>query len=128
MIKKMSLLGVADNCGVSKVKLIHHYFGFNKKTTKLGHFAKVSVRKRKYNYKWVKSKRVKIARKGSKHKSYFVRSAYQVIKNDGTMFKFRSNFVVILKKRLTMKGKYVRGPFVYGLRRRKIIKSFPGII
>jgi len=51
MIKKMTLLGVADNCGVSQVKLIHHYFGFHKKTTKPGHFAKVSVRKRKHEFK-----------------------------------------------------------------------------
>jgi len=128
MIKKMSLLWVADNCGVSKVKVIHHYFGFHKKTTKLGHFAKVSVRKRKYNYSWVKSKKILIARKGSRHKSYFIRSKYRWVKPDGAHLKFKKNALVLLKKRLTMKGKYVKGPFVYGLKRKKIIKSFPGLI
>lgn len=128
MIKKMTLLGVADNCGVSQVKLIHHYFGFHKKTTKPGHFAKVSVRKRKHEFKWVKSKKIRVARKGSRHKSYFVRGAYQLFKADGTTLRFSKNTVVLLKKRLTLKGKYVKGPFTYGLKRKKIIKSFPGLL
>mgnify|MGYP006250394731 FL=1 len=128
MIKKMSMLGVADNCGISKVKVIHHFQGFNKQTSRPGHFMKVTVRRRKYNYSWIKSKKVFVSKKGKKHKAYFIRPTYLYKKRDGTVFKFKKNETVLLKKRLTMRGKYVNGPFIYGLRRKKILQSFPGNI
>lgn len=124
----MTLLGVADNCGVERVKVIHHYFGSNKQTSSVGDFIKVSVRKRKYNYSWIKNKRVYVPKKGKKFKSYFLRSKYWVRKIDGSTFKFSSNATAILKKRTTMRGRYVRGPFIYGLRRKKIIASFSGLV
>jgi ribosomal protein L14 len=128
MIKKMTLLGVADNCGISKVKTIHHYHGFNKQTSRPGQFIKISVRKRKYNYKWVKSKKVFVSKKGKRHKAYFIRARYRFMRPDGSYSKFASNCTVLLKKRLTTRGKFVRGPFIYGLRRKKIIQSFPGTV
>ena len=128
MIKKMSLIGIADNCGIQKVKVIHHYIGSNKDTSFVGDFVKVSVRKRKYNYSWVKNKRVYVSKKGKKHKSYFLRSRYRCRKNDGSTFFFKENTTAILKKRMTMRGRYVRGPFIYGLKRKKIIASFVGLI
>jgi ribosomal protein L14 len=128
MIKKRTVLHVTDNCGVIKARVIHHIFGFKKKTSYLGHFNKVSVRKRKTEYAWIKSKRVNIPRKGKKLKAYFVRSRYNYVKPDGSRLNFKTNSAVILKKRLTIRGKYVFGPFVYGLRRKKILGSFPGLL
>jgi len=128
MIKKMSILGVVDNCGISKVKTIHHYHGFNKQTSYPGEFLKISVRVRKYNYKWVKSKKMFVSKKGTKHRAYFIRASYRHTKPDGTYIRFRENKAALLKKRLTTRGKFVKGPFFYGLKRKKIIQSFPGCI
>lgn len=128
MIKKMSLIGIADNLGVTQVKVIHHYMGFHKKTSKVGEFVKVSVRKRKYNYSWVKNKRMYVPRKGKKLKAYIVRARYRHCKEDGTTIFFTENSSVVLKSRMSIKGKYVRGPFIYGLRRKKVIASFAGLV
>lgn len=128
MIKKRTIVNITDNCGVVKAKIIHHIFGFHKKTSKPGHFNKVSVRKRRTDYAWIKSKKVKIPRKGKKLLSYFVRSKFRHTKQDGSHFSFLNNSSVILKKRLTIRGKYVKGPFIYGLRRKKILGSFPGLL
>ena len=128
MLKKKTILNIIDNCGVLKVKVIHHIFGFNKKTTKPGHFNKVTVNKRRADYVWVKSKKIKIYKKGKKLISYFIRSKYKHTKLDGSSIKFKDNCSVILKKRLTIKGRYVKGPFIYGLRRKKILGSFPGLL
>ena len=128
MIKKMSLLGVADNCGISVVKTIHHYHGFNKQTSGPGHFLKISVRRRKYNYKWVKAKKVFVSKKGKRHKAYLIRTSYRRVRLDGSYLRFGGNHTVLLKKRLTTRGKFIRGPFSYGLRRKKILVSFPGCI
>ena len=128
MIKKMSLIGIADNCGIKQVKVIHHYMGFHKKTSTVGEFVKVSVRKRKYNYSWVKNKRVYVSKKGKKHKAYVLRAKYRHCKDDGATFFFTENSSAILKKRMSIKGKYVRGPFIYGLRRKKVIDSFAGLL
>ncbi len=128
MIKKLTLLGIADNCGIKQVKVIHNYLGFQKLTSGVGDFIKVSVRKRKYNYSWIKNKRVYVPLKGKKFKSYFLRARYRYTKNDGSVFFFKENTTAILKKRMTMRGRYVRGPFIYGLKRKKIIASFAGLL
>lgn len=128
MIQKMSIVFVIDNCGVRKSKVIHNYGGFRKKFSKPGNFLKASVRVRKYNYFWLKNKRIYVPKRGKKFKSYFVRSVYMNRKRDGSHFFFKTNSIVFLKKRLTMYGKFVKGPFVYGLNRKKIIKSFAGLI
>ena len=124
----MSLTRVIDNCGVKITKTIHHYFGFFKQTSHIGHFMKVSVRKRKKNYSWVKSKRIVTPRKGKRLKAYLIKSRYGITKGDGSKIRYKFNGNVILKKRLTIKGKYTKGPFLYGLNRRKILKSFAGLL
>ena len=128
MIKKRTVLDIADNCGVVKARVIHHIFGFKKQTTRPGHFNKVTVRKRAADYVWLKSKKVKIVKKGKKLKAYFIRPKFRHAKTDGSTVRFKLNHSVILKKRMTIRGKYVHGPFLYGLRRRKIIGSFAGLI
>lgn len=128
MIKKYTLLDVVDNSGVSVVKCIHHYFGSNKSTSKIGEFIKVSVRKRHYDEIWVKSKMVTILRKGKRVKSYIIRTRFKKSKIDNTEMYYTHNSNILLKKRLTSRGKYAFGCFSYNHGRKKILGSFPGII
>jgi large subunit ribosomal protein L14 len=128
MIKKYTLLNIADNSGIKVVKCFHHYFGSQKLTSRTGDFIKVSVRKRRYHKKWLKSKMVYTLKKGKKLKTYIVRTKYKTTKQDGSYFRFSENASLTLKKRMTSRGKYAFGPFSYGHNRKKVLGSFAGII
>ena len=128
MIKKLTHLGVVDNCGVKLAKCIHHYFGFYKQTSHTGHFLKVSVRKRNYAFIWVKSKLIYTLKKGKRSKAYVIRTKYKCPKIDGSALYSLKNMCVLLKKRLTSRGKFAFGPFSYGHGRRKILGSFVGLV
>lgn len=119
MIKKGSFLVPCDRCGVWWVSVFHLYQGFNRKTAYCGNFVKVSV-KRTRPENWLKVK--------SKVKGILVRTKKEVHKCDGSFIKFFENNVVLLKKRLTPRGKEIFGPIVSSIRRRKFKSSFPGII
>ncbi len=47
---------------------------------------------------------------------------------DGSYLRLWENAVVLLKKRMTPRGKELVGPVTYGLRRRKFVASFSGVI
>lgn len=124
MILKLTHLTPKDNCYVTEVKCFHHYFGHHKRFSRTGEFIKVSVRKRLSDIAYIKSKAVKVLRKRKKVKSYVITSRFYTRKKDGTVVSFSKNSCVLLKKRLTTRGKYVRGPFLYGLKRKKIVRCF----
>ena len=128
MILKLTKLKPRDNSYVSQVRCFHHYFGFWKKKSSAGEFIKVSVRKRFTDISYIKSKAVRVLKKRKKLKSYIISTRFPVKKTDGTSIRFNTNSCVLLKKRLTTRGKYVRGPFIYGLRRKKILGSFIGLV
>jgi ribosomal protein L14 len=50
------------------------------------------------------------------------------MKQDGSYIRSRKNSVVLLKKRMTPRGKELFGPITYGVRRRKFVSSFSGVI
>lgn len=128
MIKKNTLLEVVDNSGIRYAKCIHHYFGFKKLTSYTAHFIKASVRKRHYDSKWVKAKRIYAMKKGKKLKGYIIRTRFKVAKPDSSTFYFDENTILTLKKRLSSKGKYSYGPFSYHTRRKKVLDSFAGLL
>lgn len=119
MILKESYLIPADKCGVNLVKVFHLYRGFNRKCSKVGDFVKSSVRKTSAN-NWIK--------KGSKPRGIIIRTKFVISNRDGNSFFFKENNVVLLKKRLTPKGKEVIGPSVRKIKRKKFILSFAGMI
>ena len=43
---------------------------------------------------------------------------------DGSFISFNKNSIVLLKKRLTPKGKSIRGPILRIIKRKKFISSF----
>jgi len=52
----------------------------------------------------------------------------ECLRKDGGWVKFFFNEGVVLKKRTTPFGNEVYGPTVLNVRRRKFLKSFPGVI
>ncbi len=107
----------ADKCGVEFVRVFHLYRGFFRKKSKNGDFVKVSVRKTLPN-NWIKKK--------TKLKGIIVRTRFRSLKKDGTSFNFNENNIVLLKKRLTTKGKELLGPVVRSIKRKKFVNSFAG--
>ncbi len=109
----------ADKCGVEVVKVFHLYQGSSRKQSFVGDFVKVSV------------KRVvpgNIIKKKAKIKGILVRTKFAVQLNDGTTYKFKDNNVVLLKKRLTPRGKEIVGPTSRFLKRKKFVSSFVGAL
>lgn len=119
MILKESCLIPADKCGVDLVKTFHLYRGFNRRCSYCGDFIKISVRRTAPN-NWVKKK--------TKIKGIIVRSAYSNSRLDGINFRFKENNLVLLKKRLTTKGKEIVGPVVRSIKRKKFVNAFIGSI
>jgi large subunit ribosomal protein L14 len=82
-------------------------------------FVKTSVRRTKPN-NWLKKK--------SKLRGILIRTKIGYKRLDSTIFKFRHNTCVLLKKRMNPRGKRLFGPIFYEINRKKFIASFPGII
>lgn len=115
MIQKGSVLRPTDSCGVFKVRVFHVYKGSKGRIAYIGDFVKVSVREiRPENPIKKKSKLVSI----------LVRSSYINKRFDGSTIRFKKNRVVLLKRRLTPKGKSLKGSISRNIRRKKFLSSF----
>lgn len=115
IIQKQTYLTPTDKCGVWWVMVFHLYNGFNQKITYTGRFVKTSVRSTKPE-NWLKKK--------TKVRSFIIRTKKQYKKLDFTTIVFFSNTGVLLKKRLTPRGKELFGPILYNIKRKKFINSF----
>lgn len=119
MIQKTSILIPADKCGVLTVNTFHLYKGFSRKTSTLGDYIKVSIRK---------TKPENVLTKKSKRKAIVVRTKKELSISDGTYVRFDYNSVVLLKKRLTPEGKEIFGPILRTFKKKKFLSSFSGLI
>lgn len=119
MVQKETNLKPIDKCGVWSVRAFHLYGGSFRKNASISNFIKISVKKSRAN-NWVPRK--------SKLKSIIVAVKKELLKIDGSYIKFRSNSVVLLKKRLTPKGKILVGPVSLDIRRKRFLSSFCGSI
>lgn len=119
MILKRTKLVPIDRSGVLKLRVFHLYGGSKKKVARVGDFIKGSAIVVKEN-NWLKRK--------SKLNAILVRLKKESLKIDGSWVKFKKNCTVLLKKRLTPKGKELFGPVDFNLKRRKFISSFSGQI
>ena len=119
MLQKSSYVSVSDKCGVWFAKIFCVYKGSNHKIGVVGDFVKISVRKTR-PANWIK--------KGKKSKAFITITKFKNIKSDGSYIKMHKNYVVLLKKRMTPRGKELFGPITYGVRRRKFVSSFSGVI
>lgn len=119
MVQKETNLKPIDKCGVWSVRAFHLYGGSFRKNSTISNFIKISVKKTRAN-NWVPKK--------SKLKAIIVIVKKELTKIDGSYIKFRNNSVVLLKKRLTPKGKILMGPVSINLRRKRFLTSFCGSI
>src|SRR5690348_16763582 len=101
MIQKNSVIRPADNCGVVRVRVFHVYKGSKGRLAYTGDFLKASA-------KIVKPENP--IKKKSKHRAILIRTKYLNSRKDGSYISFRRNALVLLKKRLTPRGKAIRGP------------------
>ena len=115
MIQKNSMLRPVDNCGVIKTKVFHVYKGSNGRFALTGNFMKVSARE-------VQPENA--IKKKSKHVSVLIKSRYKNTRLDGSYVKFKKNSLVLLKKRLTPKGRSLKGPVSRNVNRKKFMSSF----
>jgi ribosomal protein L14 len=119
MIQKLSICVPLDRCGVWAVKIFHIYSGFRHKIGKPGNFIKCSIKRTKPNNQ--------ICR-GIKSNGILINSVFQLRKKDGVKYSFKNNTVVLLKKRLTPRGRELYGIIPFLIKRKKFCSSFPGII
>lgn len=119
MIQKQTYLIPGDRCGVFWVKTFHLYGNWKKKYSKLGEFIKVSVKNVRPESKI--KKRIKLV-------GFIIRNKKECFKSDCSFLKFKQNNVILLKKRLTPKGKEIFGPIPWIIKRKKFRASFPSIL
>jgi ribosomal protein L14 len=119
MIQKSTIVYPIDKSGAIIGNVFHTYRGGQKKTSKVGEFVKISLRKVKPDIK---------LKKKSKTKALIVRTKFRSLKNDGSHFFFYENSVVLVKRKLVMRSKEFVAPADRNIRRKKIIHKFPGIL
>jgi large subunit ribosomal protein L14 len=119
MVQKGTFLKVIDSCGVRTVKIFHLYRGGFRKVSHIGNFIKCSVKTTKPN---------NFIKKKTKTKAIVIHTKKEFIKKDGSYIKFFINSSILLKKRMTPRGKELFGPVIYNIKRKKFINSFAGII
>lgn len=119
MIFKHTVGGVADNSGVWSVFVFHLYKGFNRKSSGVGDYVRISVRDTKPN-NWLAKK--------TKKKALILRTKKEVFIRDGSSVFFSTNSLVILKKRLTSEGSEISGPMIRVFKKKKFLASLPGVI
>nr|YP_010411985.1 ribosomal protein L14 [Tetrahymena rostrata]QBI37909.1 ribosomal protein L14 [Tetrahymena rostrata]QBI37957.1 ribosomal protein L14 [Tetrahymena rostrata]QGS65288.1 ribosomal protein L14 [Tetrahymena rostrata]URP31145.1 ribosomal protein L14 [Tetrahymena rostrata] len=119
MIQKETNLKPIDKCGVWSVRAFHLYGGSFRQHSSVSNFIKISVKKTRAN-NWIPKK--------TKLKAIIVTVKKEKLKIDGSYIKFRSNNVVLLKKRLTPKGKILIGPVSIALKRKRFLSSFCAFI
>ena len=124
MIFKKSWLSITDNTNVKWVEIFHLYKGFHRKCTKPGFFVKGSARvvePPRIEYKGFK---FKFNLKGDICRGLIIRSKYNMIKNDSLVLYFKTNDIILIKKKQELKSKYLYGPTSNLIKRKKFVVLF----
>ena len=67
-------------------------------------------------------------KKKTKLKSIFIKSKKEILRLDGSLLKFKLNKGVLLKKRLTPKGRELVGSCPFQIKRKRFVSSFVKIV
>lgn len=127
MIQKNTKLIPADRCGVVWVKVFHLYNGWYRKVSHVGEFVKASVKEIYVDLKIKRKLKIKTPKK-AKVVGFIIRTTKEINKNDGSFIKFLENNVVLLKRRMTPRGKELVGPIVWNIKRKKFLSSFSVVV
>ena len=113
MIIMGTKLDVADNSGAKRASMIGVIGRSGKRVAQVGDIITCNVRE---------STPTSEIKKGEVVKGVIVRSAYPVLREDGTALRFDHNAVVIIDKDGNPKGTRVFGPVARELRKKKFMK------
>lgn len=116
MLQKLSLLIPCDSTGVFLARIFHIY---QHSVGTVGCFVKASIRVTKPRCRIKKKKKIK---------NFIIRTRGPLNLADTTNYVTITNASVLLKKRLSMRGKVVFGPTSYTIKRKKFLKSFARIL
>lgn len=122
MIIMGTILNVADNSGAKKASMIGVIGRSGRRVAEIGDVITCSVKE---------STPTAEVKKGEVVRGVIVRTAYPILRKDGTVLKFDSNAVVIIDKDGNPKGTRVFGPIARELRRKnfmKIVSLAPEVI
>ena len=119
MVFKKTLVYPLENSGILKIRTFHTYK--KHKNGGLRNFGFLYGSIRDFTDK---SKNLL----GKKKKFFFFKSKKPLQRKDLSTFIFFKNTGVTLKKRLTIKGSLVKGPFLYTIKKKKLKTSFSLII
>lgn len=128
MIIKQTWLDVADNTNVEWLQTFHLYKGFFRKRTSVGFFIKGSARviqPPRIEYKGYKFRFNKL---GDICRGLIIRQAYRQDYPDGGVVYFKSNNIILIKKKQNPKSKYSFGPSTLLLKRKKFKTLFPKLL
>ncbi len=113
MIQMKSLLAVADNSGAKKVVCVKVLGGSRRRYATVGDVIKVAVKEAIPNSKITK---------GSVHTAVIVRSAKEILREDGSYIKFDDNSAVLINANREPVGTRIFGPVARELRGKKFMK------
>jgi len=113
MVFKSTKINITDSCGYLIGKIFHVYKTSSK--TYRNSFIYLSIRAVYLKY---------VNHIGKKSRGFVIRLRKKKHQNDATYINFLKNDCVLLKKRMTTRGKLVKGVILHNNRRRKFITSF----
>lgn len=113
MIQVESVLEVADNSGAKKLKCIKVLGGSKRKYATVGDVIVCSVREAMPNSK---------VKKGDVVKAVVVRTAKEIVRNNGSYIKFDDNSAVLINAAREPVGTRIFGPVARELRAQRFMK------
>jgi large subunit ribosomal protein L14 len=128
MIQKKSWLNVSDNTNVNWLQTFHLYKGFKRRSSTIGFFIKGSARVVEPPRVEYKGFKFKFNKKGNICRGLLVRTAYTNSRLDGATASFYENSTILIKKKQNPKSKYIFGPTLSGLKRKKFKSLFKSVV
>ena len=113
MIIMGSTIDVADNSGGKRAGMIGVIGKSGKRTAKIGDIITCAIKEATPGA---------TVKKGEVVRAVVVRTAYPILRNDGTVLKFDSNACVVIDKDGNPRGTRVFGPIARELRSKKFMK------
>ncbi len=113
MIQLKSILDVADNSGAKRAVCVKVMGGTRRRYASVGDVITVSIKEAIPNSK---------IKKGSVHKAVVVRTAKQVMRDDGSLIRFDDNSAVLINAQNEPVGTRIFGPVARELRGKKFMK------
>ena len=124
MLLKESWINVADNTNIRWIKIFHLYKGFYRKYTKIGFFVKGSARVVESPRLEYKGFKYKYSIKGDIARLLLVRTNIKIKKQDHSITRVLTNSGIVIRKKSNPKSKFLYGPALRVLSRKKFLTLY----